>query len=217
MDNNLAQELDKPGFEDIYVRVLDYADFEIRRYLWQGRNVTTGKNCELLVDGQGAADFVQEALTRLCKGVRAYNLKRTLEENLKSVVQSIIWSHKKASDRKPILESEPVETDEGQKIDPVQLVPDPASAESEVTRKELLRDAEAAYQIFRSSLNGDDELKSIADAYSAGFVVTGEIAELTGFSPERVSELKRKLRLRALTFFGVSKFEELQKILLRGE
>jgi len=219
MNEDLARQLDRPDFQDVYIKVLHFADIRMRRYFWRGKRASSlGANCELLVDGKGAADFVQDALTRLCDGSRKYNAERTLEENLKSTVDSIIWSHKKASDRKPILDVDPIRMEDGQEIELIQQAPDPATKEGEeVVKQEILRDEEAAFRIFRNSLDGDDELTALADAYAAEFFVTGEIAELTGIPAERVSELKRKLTLLATRFFGVKNFHDLNKKILGGE
>lgn len=217
MDQHLAERLQGPEFEGVYVRVLHFADVQMRRYIWRGKKATVGGNGELIVDGFSANDFAQEALRRLCDGIRKYDANRSLEDNLKSVVESLIWSHKKASDRKPIIEVDPVDNAESSGLDLIESAADPkTTAKDEVVENEIRRDEQAAFKMFRNSLDGDSDLTAIAEAYSAGFFTPREISELTGIAPDRISELKRKLRTRAMAFFGVEGFKDFNNKLLGG-
>lgn len=218
MDKALAEQLSSADFDAVCIRILHHADIMMRRYIWRGRRASVGANGELIVDGHTADDFLQIALAKLCEGTRKYRPDRSLEDNLRGIVESLIWSRKKGSDRKPLVEVEPVLSPDGDELNPLEQAADPRSEdESEVVDAETRRNQEAAFAEFMQSFDGDHELAQLTEAYATGFENTGDISQLTGIPPARVSELKRKLRSRACAHFGVKTFEQLNSKLTEGE
>src|SRR6202044_2152757 len=71
-------------------------------------------------DGRTAEDFVTIALKRMVDGIRQYKPEFDLFQNLKSTIRSLISSHKKSSDRTPLVDH--AGSDE---VDPSLFVSDP--------------------------------------------------------------------------------------------
>ena len=84
--------------------LLDYADRLIRRCFWRGIPVTAEAGARLSVNGWDADDFVQEAVDRLSKKQRAYRPEVGLENLLRGIIRSLVWSSNKSSLREPLLD-----------------------------------------------------------------------------------------------------------------
>lgn len=194
MDDKFDNIVDGADWKGIMPRLLSYADVLIRRCFWRGMRVSYEPGAKCSLDGFGADDFVQEAIDRLLNGRRDYNFTVTLEQNLRGVVRSIIWSSNKSANRRPL--AQPVEKSDadGGENDPLNRAADPSPAPDESlgnveaagAQKRLLAD-------FERSISHDLELSSLVEAFKDECYLPRKIETLTGIPANRVSELRRKL------------------------
>lgn len=212
MDEALNKALNAPDINDTLLSAVEHADATMRRYIWRGfkPNFPAAKG-ELIVDGQSAGDFVNEALRRLCAGKRSYNPNRTLLENLNSITDSIISSDKKSSDRTPVIDFAPIENAE-ECPDPITAAKDavPDAAALLVKNEDCAFQTECFAQI-RESFDGDKETQHYLDSLAAGFFDINEISELTGIPVAKIYEIRKKLKKFANRLFGITKYSDLQR------
>jgi len=217
LNSALKEALSAPGVDAVLLRAVEYADWEMRRYSWRGQHSPVGLKSALVANGWTADEFVAEALKRLWDGPRTYREDRDLLSNLKSVVQSLISSHKKASDRKPLLDHAETLDSDGEELDPIQTAPDQSATHGDVVvSKEILTAQEACHRNLRSSLDGDADLLNVLDAIDNDITKSAEIAELYNWPVEKVYELKRKLKNHAIAIFGVQSYKELEHKTVKG-
>jgi len=217
LNSALKAALSAPGVNAILLRAVEYADWEMRRYSWRGQRAPVGLKSALMANGWTADDFVSEALTRLCDGPRTYREDRDLLNNLKSVVQSLIHAHKKASDRKPLLDHAERADGSGQEADPIDTAPDKSHKYGgAVVSSEIQTAQEACHRNLRSSLDGDADMLNVLDAIDNDITKSADIADLYNWPVEKVYELKRKLKNHAIDIFGVQTYQELEQKTVKG-
>lgn len=217
INSALKTALSAPGVDAILLRAVEYADWEMRRYSWRGQHANVGLKSALIANGWTAEDFVTEALKRLWGGPRTYREDLDLLSNLKSVVQSLISSHKKASDRRPLVDHAPEVDRDGKEIDPIERAPDTSlKHDHPVVSQEIVRAQDSWHDMLRRSLDGDSDLLNVLEAIANDITKSGEIAELYGWPVEKVYELKRKLKKHAMTIFGVQSYGELEHKTMKG-
>lgn len=219
MDPDLKVALEQPDVREVVKLAALHADSIIRRYFWRGYRPTASiSSHEVLAGDRSAEDFVMDALAKLIEGAREYNPSKTLLENLNSATDSLIWSHKVASDKKP-LEDYAVETnEEGQAIDPISTAKDetPNVADAVITN-EAIEDQKRAFENLRASFDGEDDVQAYLDAMKEGYFKVADIATVTDMPAERVSEIRRMVRKYAKKFFGFQNFADLKRKIERDE
>jgi len=155
---------------------------------------------------------VQEALERLCSGIRTYDSTRTLLENLNSITDSIIWSDKKAADRTGVIDFAPTPAGSEALPDPIESKPaNTASAVESISSAEHYSDQAKCFQLLRASFDGDPEMQGYLDALSEEYYKPEEIAELTGMPVQKIYEMRRKLKKHTKRLFGVLNFSDLKR------
>jgi hypothetical protein len=192
MSKSLAEIVAAADWKELTPRLLFYAEKLIRRCPWQGIGITTGLRSEVSVEGYGPGDFVQEAIERFLSGQRTYNHSISLELNARGAIKSLIWSLNKSSRRTPTVpatESTDADSSEGR----TEQVANAAAKDSIAEQKRMLEE-------FERSLAGQTELIQLLRAYKDDCTKPREVEKLTGIPAARVSELKRKLRLRLEQF-----------------
>jgi DNA-directed RNA polymerase specialized sigma24 family protein len=218
MDLNLKKALEKGDIEEVVLRATSYGETLLRKYYWRGfRPSGSSKHIDCSPDSYSAGDFAIEALTRLLDGRRTYNPEKSLLENVKSVVESLISSAKKSSDRKPLSDytDPPEESDEPS--DPISMARSPqGEAKHDVIDAEMLEDQRRVFQLIRNSLDGDDGAQAYLDAMKEGFYKPDEIAEVTDLTVEEVYEIRRKIKKHVKEAFDVQNFGELKRKLVQG-
>src|SRR4051794_6311274 len=104
MSPTFEEILAAADWKEITPRLLYYADNLVRRCVWRGLSVQAERGSKLCVEGYGADDFVQEAIERLIDGRRQYNHGIPLEQNIRGIIRSMIWSLNKSSRKQGITE-----------------------------------------------------------------------------------------------------------------
>lgn len=150
----------------------------------------------------GAEDFINGAIEKLFSGQRNYNETLSLEKNIMRTVESDIWSHLDAKKRIKIRDT-PKQAGE----QCIELLLELSPDQVRNNEPQAARDEELAYQnemltAFSDSIKDDEELSYLLMAYEEGKVKPAEIHEATGISPDRIYELRRKLRDRADKFIS---------------
>jgi hypothetical protein len=213
MDQALKTALNQPDVDDTLISAIEHADLTMRKFIWRGFKPTSSTTkAELIVDGKTASDFVNEAIKKLCAGIRTYDLGRTLLENLNSITDSLIWSGKKASDRTGVVDFAPQPEGDDKLPDPIESKPG-----NDATAAELLANTEQCviqakcFDLIRASFDGDKEMQDYLDALSQEYYKPDEISELTGISVQKIYELRRKLKKYTKRLFGVTNFADLKR------
>lgn len=190
-----------------------HADSTIRKYIWRGFRRTASQASSAVCAGDRTADdFVFDALSKLIDGTRTYDPERPLLENLNSITDSLISSHKKSSDRTPLIDSAVSQTDDGRDIDPISTAQETSgSAEAVIVSLENRVAQVEAFNTLREHFEGNEDMLVYLDAMREGFFLPREIADLTHLTAERVSELRRTARNHAKILFGVQNFVELKR------
>jgi hypothetical protein len=213
MDPALKAALSQPDIDDTLISAVEHADLTIRRYIWHGfKPKSSMAKAELMVDGKTAGDFVNEALRRLCEGIRTYDSARTLLQNLNSVTDSIIWSDKKASDLTGVVDFPPKPAGADSLPDPIEsaLGKNPTPLET-LTIDELSIAQTKCFDMIRASFDGDAEMQEYIDTLSLGFHKPEEISDLTGIPIQDIYELRRKLKKHAKRLFNATNFSDLKR------
>lgn len=217
MDTSLNTALAQSNIEVILLAAVVHADNAMRRYVWRGFKPKVGPGKQLVVDGKSADDFVQEALAKLCDGTRKYDASRSLLENLNSVVDSLISSAKKSSDRKGLVDHGSELGHENVSVDPVSTAPAATpTAEEHVLSDEILMAQRECFKLVKASFDGDKETQEYLEALSEGYFDVSEIETLTGIPAARIYEIRRKLKNYVPGFFGVENYQELNQKIKEG-
>ena len=186
-------------WKEVTPRLLYYADKLIRRCRWRGLCVQAELGAKICVEGFCADDFVQDAIDRLLSGQRNYNHSVSLEQNLKGIIRSTIWSVNKSSRRKSITEISKLEAQDTP--DPLSELPGTsAPPDLSVITSENLREQERTLREFETSLAGEEDLLKLLNAFKAEHYAPRDVENFVGIPATRVSELKRKLRQRMERF-----------------
>jgi hypothetical protein len=218
MDPNLKQALGQPDVQDVLSRAGLHADTTVRKYIWRGfRPSAPAASHEVCAGDRSGADFVMDALTKLLNGDRAYDVSKTLLQNLNSITDSLIWSYKVTSDKGPIVDYA-LETDaEGNAIDPISTSKEATPGVSDkVVEDEILEDQNKAFHILRAAFDGDEEVQAYLDAMKEGYFKVEDIAVVTDIPAPRISEIRRKVKNFAKEFFGSQNFPDLKRKIVRG-
>lgn len=201
MDNDFDTILDGADWKEITPRLLAYADVLIRRCFWRGMRVSYNPGAKFSLDGFGADDFVQEAVDRLLNGRRNYNFDVPLEQNLRGIVRSIIWSSNKSANRRPLTAAERQPDSDGDQNNAFDNAPDPHPAADESLRKAEIGEAQRRLLVeFERSIGDDSELSSLVLALKDECYLPRQIETRTGIPANRVSELRRKLARKLQKF-----------------
>ena len=201
MNQTLEQALKAANIETLTLRLELYADNLLRSKLWRGHFLGTGRNGQLLAGTKSADDFVTEAVQALLHGPRTYRDDLDLETNLRRIIRSRISSWKNTSDREPLLDHVASASEGGEEFDPIESAPDHLASGTSVIEKNERRELQKQLLTdFQSSLEGDEELLQLFEAYESGFEKPAEVEALTGISSDRISELKRKLKMKMIKF-----------------
>lgn len=200
MSDTFNQILAAADWKEITPRLLYYADTLIRRCVWRGLHVHAVAGTKVCVEGSSAEDFVQEAIDRLINGRREYQYGVSLEQNLKGIIRSSVWSLNKSARRARLVDS-----DSNPKSEKVSGVVDEAastspSPEESAISSEALIEQQCMLNNFEASLKGDGELLKVFNALKAEHHTPRAVEDFTGIPAARVSELKRKLRGRLEQF-----------------
>jgi hypothetical protein len=201
MDQRLYDLLADADWKVLTPKLENYADSVLHRYLWRGFRLGIGARGQLLAAGKSADDFVMEAIDALLNGPRKYNFELSLEKNLQRTIESTIWNWKKKADRQSLVDHEEIISDDGIKFDPIETAVDPTTTKiSEVQRLERSTHQKLLLDEFEASMNENQDLSNLIDAYKSGFTKPADIEQLTGIPAVRVYELKRKLATKLNKF-----------------
>lgn len=217
MDPALTIALNQPDFDRVMLLAVSHADVRMRKYIWRGHRPKASSS-ELMVDGRTAADFVNEALRRLCDGTRTYNPDRSLQENLNSITDSIISSAKKTSDRTGVVDFAAEQAGHhAPQSDPISAaISAEAPADHKLLADEVVSDQQKCFQMLRASFDGDKQMQEYLDALNSGYFDLAEIEAVTGIPVSEIYELRRKLKKYAPQFFGVQNYQKLERIIQEG-
>ena len=200
MSDTFDQILAAADWKEITPRLLYYADNLIRGCAWRGLRIQAKHGSKICVEGCGADDFVQEAIERLINGRRHYNQSVTLEQNLKGIIRSMIWSLNKSSRRRGVTELSSPTGVEGVSATLEDLPSNEPSAVSSVVTAERLGEERKILEAFEKSLAHEPELLKLVAAYKAEHYTPRSVEKFVAIPATRVSELKRKLRRRMEQF-----------------
>jgi len=189
-------------------RALEFAELEIRRYIWRGQKSPVAQGKAVNADGRTAEDFVNIALKRMVDGVRQYKPEFDLFQNLKTTIRSLVWSHKKASDRTPL-----VDQPGGSEIDPMLFVSDPdaPSAHEVLIGEEREAMVQGWFAKLKDSLKDKPDLLTVAEALHEEITDCSQIAILCDCDVDKVYELKRSLKKHTIKLFGAQTIAELER------
>ncbi len=200
MSDTFDQILAAADWKEMTPRLLYYADNLIRGCVWRGLRVRVERGSAICVEGFGADDFVQEAIERLINGRRHYNQSITLEQNLKGIIRSMIWSLNKSSRRHGITELSSRSEVTGTSTTLDDLAGNEPSAVSLTMTGERLHEERQILEAFEKSLADEPDLLKLVAAYKAEHYTPRSVEKFAGVPAARVSELKRKLRRRMERF-----------------
>lgn len=199
MCESFEQIIAAADWKQLTPRLMYYADSLIRRCAWRGLPVTATSQMKLSVESFSADDFVQEAIDRLLNGQRRYNYDNGLEQNLRGIIRSIIWSLNKSSHRSGIVEVSPSSGHET--ADPIDELPgSSASPSASAVATERSAYQQRILNEFEASIAGEAELVAVFAALKHESHTPKSLAKLTAIPAARVSELKRQLRRRMERF-----------------
>ena len=217
MDPALNKALSQADVDEVLLRAVSHADATMRKYIWRGFRPSRTNQTKLMVGDKTADDFVSEALKRFCDGTRKYDSSKCLLDNLNSVIDSLIWSDKKSSDRSGIIDYVDETSEKGSPSDPISTAAaTDLSAGEKVVRDETLKVQRECVKMVKASFDGDKEMQDYLEALSEGYSKPADIAELTDIPIEKIYELRRKLTKYAPTFFGVENYQDLARKILKG-
>jgi hypothetical protein len=213
MDPHLKAALEAPTLKLHLALALEFAELEIRKYIWRGQRSRVSSDTKAVIaNSRTADDFVAIALERLVQGQRKYQQQVDLFLNLKSIIRSLVNSHKKSSDRTPLVDID-APSGEAEGFDPTLLIGDLGMLPPNelLDGKERHTAAKSWRAELRSSLQNKPELLAVADAIFEEITDCSEIAVLCDCSVERVYELKRALKKHTIQLFGVRTTAELER------
>jgi len=218
MHPSLKVALSAADVDEQIERATLHAEFRIREYVWAGyRPKGDIKEQNVTVAGLSAGDFTLLALQRFTNEVRKYNKSRSFLDNLKSAIDSIIWSAKKAQDLNPTVDYHLEFDGNGNAIDPISTSEEEILSVSDaVVREEAARDQQEHFKNLHQSYDGDDEVQEYLEALSAEIYKPQDIADYTGIDVKRVYEIRKMLKKDAPKFFGVLNFRELERKVADG-
>ncbi len=199
MSSEATKAIEEADWAVLGPKLLHFADRVIARYRWRGLRVETSPNNKLTVEGRSAEDFIQVALKKLHDGKRKYLPGKTLEENLRFVVESLIANFHKNSSHLPTRDRTIWEA-LAEEEDPIETIEDPSQANAPAELLELRERQKSMLADFEKQIEHDEELALVLMAYRDEKYKTAEIAEATNIAASRISELKRKLAQRADKF-----------------
>lgn len=151
------------------------------------------------INNQTADDIIEEAVVKLWKGVRTYRVDLTLEENIKRVVSSLVYSHYKRTKTSPFTghvaredqEKDPLD------LDPIENAADPKVPQNPAEAAERCKAQREFLALLYENATDDPDLGLLLMAFEDRKYRPSEIEAATGLPAGRVSELKRKLEGRA--------------------
>jgi hypothetical protein len=181
--------------------VILFADESIRRYRWAGLRVTRSARNEASINGMGAEDFLNFAIEKLVRGVRAYRQDMSVEQNLRRTIESDIFNFHKKAGRLPLAQRT-LENVLAGDPDPVEEAMDTSLPSNPAEAAETIMRQRALLGEFVESLADDEELTWLVLAFEEQMYKSSEVEQATGIPAARVSELKRKLARRADKFFN---------------
>lgn len=195
-----------------------HAEFRIREFIWAGHRPKGDiKEQDVTVAGLGAGDFAFLALQRFTNEVRKYDEARSFLDNLKSAIDSIIWSAKKAQDLNPTVDYRLEFDGNGNAIDPISSSEEETLSVSDaIVREEVVKDQEEHYKNLFNSYDGDEDVQDYLEALKAEIYKPQDIADLTGIEVRRVYEIRKMLKKDAPKFFGVLNYRELERKVTDG-
>ena len=213
MDSHLKAALNAPTRKLYLARALEYAELEMRQYIWRGQRSPVSTSKAMIANTRTAEDFVAEALKRLVNGKRAYQPKVDLYLNLKSIIRSIINTHKKSSDRTPLVDRRQPASGEVEEFDPSLLISDLDSppAHELLDGKERHAAARGWHETLKASLKDEPEMLAVTDAIFNEITDCAEIAILCECTVERVYQLKRALKKHTIALFNAQTTAELER------
>lgn len=212
MDPNLEAALaDKEQVDLAILRATIYSQDLLAKYLWRGHRPRSG--ADFNADGESAEDFVMKALERLLTGQRTYNPEKSLLDNVRSVVESLISSAKKSADRKPLTDYTGDRDEEGTG-EPVTLAVGQVGVET--VPNEILEAQKKTFANLLNSFDGDSEAQEYLGCLEAGIYKRNEIAQYLGIDANKVSELRKRVLKQTKLIFGVQNCAELERIILEG-
>lgn len=197
MQSAAITAIETADWEHLGPRLQHYAHYEIVGCLWRGLPMAGSMRTAVTINNRTAEEVVEEALVALAHGKRAYHADKSLEQNMRSVIRSLVWNHYKQARRSPVVSHMVREDAEDAQKDLIENAPDPtlpANAAEAAERKQ--RQCEFC-ALLAQSVADDEELGFLLLAYEEGHYSPAEIAEQTGLAPTRISELKRKLEGKA--------------------
>lgn len=212
MHPDLKAALEAPNRKLQLARALEYAELEIRKYIWRGQKSPVSLSDKAVMgDSATAEDFVAEALKRMVHGKRKYEPNVDLFQNLKSIIRSLVNAHKKTSDRNPLVDRGGASDEE--EFDPTLLISDLDStpAHEVLDGKERRAAAKGWREDLRNSLKDKPELLALEDAMFNEYTDCAEIATLCDCTVERIYVLNRALKKHTIAFFGVQTTTELAR------
>jgi DNA-directed RNA polymerase specialized sigma24 family protein len=199
MSESFEQIIAAADWKKLTPRLMYYADSLIRRCAWRGLPVQAIAQTKVSVESFGADDFMQEAIDRLLAGRRKYNHGVDLEQNLRSIIRSMIWSLNKSSNRAGIVELSTPSDDEG--ADPIDSLPSPTvSPSASAIAVEKTEHQRRMLNEFEASIAGETELLTVFTALKEEDHTPRSLEKLTAIPAARASELKRQLRRRLERF-----------------
>lgn len=211
MDETIFEHLQKADWDDIAVRLTDYAVKKARRYRWR-----TGT----AIGGESAEDLAFEAIKRVLDGDRKWDPqgKPDIFQYLTGVVDSLL-SHLSKSPARILVQSFP-ESEDGEILEELLKKADPESdtakhlARRDPTPEDLLLEKEqerleqAVYREIVQSFEGNGDLETIFLCIMDGVCKSSDISKVTGMDIKDVYQLRRKLNRRIVQFSKKTNFEE---------
>ena len=218
MTPELKKALKDADFKNLMIRACAFADTTLRRYIWRGfRPTSNPSSSQASADGWTADDFVMEALRKLLEGERAFDPSKSLLENLNSATESLVWSRKRSSDRRPLVDYE-VSIGEGDEpADPISMAQTASTAtQDRLIVDEILAEQQESFERLRAYWDGDKEVQAYLDAMKEEFFTPRDISDVTDLTVEQIYEIRRKVRNHAKMLFGVPNFSELKRKIVKG-
>lgn len=190
----IEELLEQADWGSLHPRIIEFAEIRLRSAL--GTFVSKEKS-HPTIDGIDANKLLYDAIDKTLAGDRHWDPESiNLETHLKGVIRSDISNLFKKGIA--ILDSA---TFAGETHRPIDVYPDHSRRSDKQISEDEFRSLQNEHLMaFYKTIQDDPDLKSIFDAYDAGFIKPREIADVTGLDARKVDELKRKFLRRYLKF-----------------
>ena len=203
MDDLIADLFAKADWDALTPRLLCYADRLICNVKWRGAHLVNAPNASPSGDSFSAEDALNQAVDRFLEGKRRYQPAVDLEMNLSGAIRSIISNWNKSSNREPLVETSTESRGDTLSLNSTREAIDSASFDrNNINSIDRAAHQAAALDAFQRTIHADKELTLLFQSYTNEIYTPREIQSATGIAASRISELKRKLRVRMNNFIA---------------